>query len=101
MALKQRGIKAENLSSGMASGALGNAENGGYAILYMTPEKACLLPDRYIKISYFLPNTINSLTCPSSYSPIFTLIAGLFSMSHLIFVDFMHANRLVLRFSSN
>lgn len=44
MALKQRGIRAENLSSRMAPGVLRNCENVQYDILYMTPERACLLP---------------------------------------------------------
>lgn len=48
MALKQRGIKAEHLSSAQTdSSALSNAENGEFDIIYMTPEKASLLPTRY------------------------------------------------------
>ncbi|CAA0806578.1 Mediator of RNA polymerase II transcription subunit 34, partial [Striga hermonthica] len=44
MALKQRGIRAENLSSAQSdSNVYANAERGRYNILYMTPEKACLL----------------------------------------------------------
>ncbi|GFP97356.1 werner syndrome ATP-dependent helicase [Phtheirospermum japonicum] len=44
MALKQRGIRAENLSSAQADpNVYSNAESGRYDILYMTPEKACLL----------------------------------------------------------
>ncbi|KAM7496327.1 hypothetical protein LguiA_020741 [Lonicera macranthoides] len=42
MALKQRGIKAEHLSSVQTnSSAQRDAESGKYDILYMTPEKAC------------------------------------------------------------
>ncbi|KAL6516411.1 hypothetical protein OROGR_019716 [Orobanche gracilis] len=45
MALKQRGICAENLSSAQTDlNVYANAERGRYDILYMTPEKACLLP---------------------------------------------------------
>ncbi|PIN07968.1 DNA helicase [Handroanthus impetiginosus] len=44
MALKQRGIRAEYLSSAQADRNVHtNAERGQYDILYMTPEKACLL----------------------------------------------------------
>lgn len=91
MALQQRGIKAENLSSRMASSALENAENSRYDILYMTPEKACLLPDRYVKISYCLPNTINSLNLFILLT-IFLLLylhshSQTFPMSYLILVD--------------
>ncbi|GER31514.1 ATP-dependent DNA helicase recQ [Striga asiatica] len=44
MALKQRGIRAENLSSAQSdSNVYANAEHGRYDILYMTPEKACML----------------------------------------------------------
>ncbi|CAI9770713.1 unnamed protein product [Fraxinus pennsylvanica] len=44
MALKQRGIRAEYLSSAQTNrSAHGNAESGQYDILYMTPEKACVL----------------------------------------------------------
>lgn len=47
MALKQRGIGAEYLSSAQNDlNAYTNAERGRYNILYMTPEKACLLPNR-------------------------------------------------------
>ncbi|KAI5679837.1 hypothetical protein M9H77_01064 [Catharanthus roseus] len=48
MALKQRGIKAEHLSSAQTdSSALSNAENGEFDIIYMTPEKASLLPTSF------------------------------------------------------
>ncbi|XP_019166938.1 PREDICTED: uncharacterized protein LOC109162707 [Ipomoea nil] len=44
MALKERGIKAEFLSSAQTNRSVqSNAESGLYDILYMTPEKACLL----------------------------------------------------------
>ncbi|KAL2470842.1 ATP-dependent DNA helicase Q-like 4A [Abeliophyllum distichum] len=44
MALKQRGIRAEYLSSAQTNrSAHGNAESGQYDVLYMTPEKACVL----------------------------------------------------------
>ncbi|KAI3450175.1 hypothetical protein Pfo_006840 [Paulownia fortunei] len=44
MALKQRGILAEYLSSAQTdANVYTNAESGRYDILYMTPEKACLL----------------------------------------------------------
>ncbi|XP_022859213.1 uncharacterized protein LOC111379993 [Olea europaea var. sylvestris] len=44
MALKQRGIRAEYLSSAQTDrSAHSNAESGQYNILYMTPEKACVL----------------------------------------------------------
>ncbi|KAL3828994.1 hypothetical protein ACJIZ3_017796 [Penstemon smallii] len=44
MALKQRGIRAEYLSSAQTDRSVhSNAESGRYDILYMTPEKACLL----------------------------------------------------------
>lgn len=47
MALKQRGIKAEHLSSAQTnSSAFKNAESGQYDIMYMTPEKACNVPTR-------------------------------------------------------
>lgn len=48
MALKQRGIKAEHLSTAQTnSSAQRNAENGEYDILYMTPEKACFVPNSF------------------------------------------------------
>ncbi|KAL7113757.1 hypothetical protein ACP275_04G079200 [Erythranthe tilingii] len=44
MALKQRGIRAEYLSSAQTDRSVhNNAEGGRYDILYMTPEKACML----------------------------------------------------------
>lgn len=47
MALKERDIRAEYLSSAQNDpNALTNAERGLYDILYMTPEKACMLPNR-------------------------------------------------------
>ncbi|PWA70602.1 DNA helicase, ATP-dependent, RecQ type [Artemisia annua] len=48
MALKQRGIKAEHLSSAQTnSSAFKNAESGQYDIMYMTPEKACNVPTSF------------------------------------------------------
>ncbi|KAL8215133.1 hypothetical protein R6Q57_004582 [Mikania cordata] len=48
MALKQRGIKAEHLSSAQTNtSAQKNAESGQYDILYMTPEKACFVPNSF------------------------------------------------------
>ncbi|KAH6765361.1 hypothetical protein C2S52_000187 [Perilla frutescens var. hirtella] len=48
MALKQRGIGAEYLSSAQNDqNAYTNAERGRYNILYMTPEKACMLPNSF------------------------------------------------------
>ncbi|XP_055812885.1 uncharacterized protein LOC129882552 isoform X2 [Solanum dulcamara] len=48
MALKQRGIKADYLSSAQTDrGVQSNAELGHYDILYMTPEKACALPSSF------------------------------------------------------
>ncbi|PHT73210.1 hypothetical protein T459_23995 [Capsicum annuum] len=48
MALKQRGIKADYLSSAQTDrGVQSNAELGHYDILYMTPEKACALPNSF------------------------------------------------------
>ncbi|KAL3517927.1 hypothetical protein ACH5RR_020516 [Cinchona calisaya] len=48
MALKERGIKTEHLSSARnASSAQSIAESGQYDILYMTPEKALLLPSSF------------------------------------------------------
>lgn len=47
MALKQRGIKAEHLSTAQTNtSAQRNAESGQYDILYMTPEKACSVANR-------------------------------------------------------
>ncbi|MCD9644969.1 hypothetical protein HAX54_033597 [Datura stramonium] len=47
MALKQKGIKADYLSSVQTDhGVQSNAELGHHDILYMTPEKACALPNR-------------------------------------------------------
>lgn len=49
MTLKQRGIKADYLSSAQTDrGVQSNAELGHYDILYMTPEKACALPIRCV-----------------------------------------------------
>ncbi|CAI9107204.1 OLC1v1006509C2 [Oldenlandia corymbosa var. corymbosa] len=48
MALKERGIRTEHLSSAQnASNVQSIAERGQYDILYMTPEKACLLPSSF------------------------------------------------------
>lgn len=48
MALKQRGIKAEYLSSAQKDYTIqGKAERGQFDILFMTPEKACTIPTRY------------------------------------------------------
>ncbi|XP_071718043.1 uncharacterized protein [Rutidosis leptorrhynchoides] len=48
MALKQRGIKAEHLSTAQTNtSAQMNAEGGQYDIIYMTPEKACFVPDSF------------------------------------------------------
>ncbi|KAK4731567.1 hypothetical protein R3W88_024555 [Solanum pinnatisectum] len=48
MALKQRGIKADYLSSSQTDrGVQSNAELGHYDIIYMTPEKACALPTSF------------------------------------------------------
>lgn len=48
MALKQRGIRAEYISSAQTNpNVLRNAESGQYDILYLTPEKACGLTNRY------------------------------------------------------
>lgn len=52
MALKQRGIKAEHLSTAQTNtSAQKNAESGQYDILYMTPEKACFVPNRLISLN--------------------------------------------------
>ncbi|XP_060216949.1 uncharacterized protein LOC132644378 isoform X1 [Lycium barbarum] len=48
MALKQRGIEADYISSAQTDrGVQSNAELGHYHILYMTPEKACALPNSF------------------------------------------------------
>ncbi|RAL42287.1 hypothetical protein DM860_012070 [Cuscuta australis] len=48
MALKERGIKAEFLSSAQTNRSVqSNAESGQYDILYMTPEKACSIPTSF------------------------------------------------------
>ncbi len=48
MALKQRGIKAEYLSSAQKDYTVqSKAERGQFDILFMTPEKACTIPTRY------------------------------------------------------
>ncbi|KAL4573577.1 hypothetical protein LXL04_020387 [Taraxacum kok-saghyz] len=47
MALKERGIRAEHLSTAQTNtSAQKNAESGQYDLLYMTPEKACNIPNR-------------------------------------------------------
>ncbi|XP_058787865.1 uncharacterized protein LOC131662172 [Vicia villosa] len=48
MALKQRGIKAEYLSSAQKDYTIqGKAERGQFDILFMTPEKACTIPTSF------------------------------------------------------
>ncbi|XP_073274069.1 uncharacterized protein [Primulina huaijiensis] len=48
MALKQRGIRAEYISSAQTNpNVLRNAESGQYDILYLTPEKACGLTNSF------------------------------------------------------
>ncbi|PON69537.1 DNA helicase, ATP-dependent [Parasponia andersonii] len=48
MALKQRGIKAEFLGSAQTDQSVQRkAESGHFNILYMTPEKACLIPNSF------------------------------------------------------
>ena len=48
MALRQRGIKADHLSSAQTDLSVQcNAEHGQFDILYMTPEKACSVSTRY------------------------------------------------------
>ncbi|KAM6578500.1 hypothetical protein CsatB_030337 [Cannabis sativa] len=48
MALKERGIKAEFLGSAQTDQSVQKkAENGHFNILYMTPEKACLIPNSF------------------------------------------------------
>lgn len=52
MTLKQRGIRAEYLGSAQTDTSVQTkAENGQFDILYMTPEKACLIPTRYYLLS--------------------------------------------------
>jgi hypothetical protein len=51
MTLKQRGIRAEYLGSNQTNPTVQiKAESGQFDILFMTPEKACLIPTR----CYFL-----------------------------------------------
>lgn len=48
MALKQRGINAEYISSAQTNpNVLRNAESGRYVVLYLTPEKACGLTNSF------------------------------------------------------
>ncbi|XP_073040395.1 uncharacterized protein [Primulina eburnea] len=48
MALKQRGIRAEYISSAQTNpNVLRNAESGQYDVLYLTPEKACGLTNSF------------------------------------------------------
>lgn len=48
MSLKQRGIKAEFLSSSQTDPTVQTkAETGDFHLLFMTPEKACIIPVRY------------------------------------------------------
>ncbi|PKA61813.1 Mediator of RNA polymerase II transcription subunit 34 [Apostasia shenzhenica] len=48
MSLKQRGIKAEHLGSSQTDQSVySKAESGVYDVLYMTPEKACMVPPRF------------------------------------------------------
>lgn len=52
MTLKQRGIRAEYLGSAQTDTSVQTkAENGQFDILYMTPEKACLIPTRQYLLS--------------------------------------------------
>lgn len=46
MSLKLKGIKAEYLGSTRTKDVSSEAENGKFDLVYMTPEKACLLPKR-------------------------------------------------------
>lgn len=49
MSLKQRGIRAEFMGSSQTDSTVqSRAESGQFDILYMTPEKACSVPARYI-----------------------------------------------------
>ncbi|KAJ0979160.1 hypothetical protein J5N97_014634 [Dioscorea zingiberensis] len=58
MSLKQRGVKAEYLGSTQTKhAAYSEAENGIFDVLYMTPEKACLLPPSFWK------NLLNAGIC--------------------------------------
>lgn len=53
MALRQRGIKAEHLSSAQTDSSVQRrAESGQFDILYMTPEKACSISNRCVWLSY-------------------------------------------------
>ncbi|PRQ34889.1 putative DNA helicase [Rosa chinensis] len=48
MALKQRGIRAEYMGSSQTDSTVqSRAESGQFDILYMTPEKACKIPDSF------------------------------------------------------
>lgn len=48
MSLKQRGIRAEYMGSSQTDSTVqSRAESGQFDILYMTPEKACVIPVRY------------------------------------------------------
>ncbi|XP_052181921.1 uncharacterized protein LOC127794709 isoform X2 [Diospyros lotus] len=58
MALRQRGIKAEHLSSAQTDSSVQrNAQSGQFDILYMTPEKACSIS------SSFWLNLLNNGIC--------------------------------------
>lgn len=47
MALKQRGVKAAFLGSAQADYTVKTkAEKGHFNLLFLTPEKACLIPSR-------------------------------------------------------
>lgn len=48
MSLKQRGINAEFLGSAQTDSSVQTkAETGYFQLLFMTPEKACIIPIRY------------------------------------------------------
>lgn len=48
MSLKQRRIRAEYMGSSQTDITVqSRAESGQFDILYMTPEKACVIPVRY------------------------------------------------------
>lgn len=48
MSLKQRGIKAEFLGSAQTDSTVqSKAETGHFDLLFITPEKAMLIPSRY------------------------------------------------------
>ncbi|KAG2672760.1 hypothetical protein I3760_13G057900 [Carya illinoinensis] len=48
MALKQRGIRAEYLGSAQTNSTVqSRAESGQFDVLFMTPEKACLIPTSF------------------------------------------------------